>query len=457
MFVKAEHEKKSLREADEGLHLKIKLSEGANNGCDFDVFAVVNNNTDEERVCRLMLCARTASYNGTVGPQCGMKDLLNVTLPPRAGRGPARRGGFTAGWGQDSDSPVFSRISGVCGEAPVPGWVYPPSRAPRCRREPLPPGWALRRQLSGEEALVAAARSARPALGTAPWGVGAGSQDQRDGLQARTEPRSPRRTPWGSARTSPKTRCEPRARSHPQPSLSLLLQLGTARRRRGRCIPSGRATAASLAGRDAPGWHRAARGGFCLIPWIKQHQSVAWGWAAGTASTQSWCRGAHPSGSAASPRLTSGRLGGQRPRLAGVVRAAAPSHGCSASDASLGASSSFICRCGFLTSDEWRSHVAQAGAGRALGAGQKLRPSRRESQRAPGRCAALACIPPQPFPAPLLRQPGPSREGLWAGFSHRQGEQGPAGGQLPPRSPTLGGSSWARHDVSGHLATAWAR
>lgn len=89
MFVKAEHEKKSLREADEGLHLKIKLSEGANNGCDFDVFAVVNNNTDEERVCRLMLCARTASYNGTVGPQCGMKDLLNVTLPPRAGRGPA--------------------------------------------------------------------------------------------------------------------------------------------------------------------------------------------------------------------------------------------------------------------------------------------------------------------------------------------------------------------------------
>uniref|UniRef100_A0A8B9RX26 Transglutaminase 2 n=1 Tax=Accipiter nisus TaxID=211598 RepID=A0A8B9RX26_9AVES len=74
----------SLRQEDEGLHLKIKLSEGANNGCDFDVFAVINNNTDVERVCRLMLCARTASYNGTVGPQCGMKDLLNVTLAPRA-------------------------------------------------------------------------------------------------------------------------------------------------------------------------------------------------------------------------------------------------------------------------------------------------------------------------------------------------------------------------------------
>lgn len=89
MFAKAEHEKSSLRQEDEGLHLKIKLSEGANNGCDFDVFAVINNNTDVERVCRLMLCARTASYNGTVGPQCGMKDLLNVTLAPRAGKRPA--------------------------------------------------------------------------------------------------------------------------------------------------------------------------------------------------------------------------------------------------------------------------------------------------------------------------------------------------------------------------------
>lgn len=89
MFAKAEHEKSSLREEDEGLHLKIKLSEGANIGCDFDVFAVINNNSDTERVCRLMLCARTASYNGTVGPQCGMKDLLNVTLAPWEGKRPA--------------------------------------------------------------------------------------------------------------------------------------------------------------------------------------------------------------------------------------------------------------------------------------------------------------------------------------------------------------------------------
>ncbi|NXV78682.1 TGM2 glutamyltransferase, partial [Atlantisia rogersi] len=86
VFEKAEREQSSLREEDEGLHLKIKLSDGANNGCDFDVFAVISNNTGTERVCRLMMCARTASYNGTVGPQCGMKDLLNVTLEPHTGK-----------------------------------------------------------------------------------------------------------------------------------------------------------------------------------------------------------------------------------------------------------------------------------------------------------------------------------------------------------------------------------
>ncbi|XP_068006284.1 protein-glutamine gamma-glutamyltransferase 2 [Melanerpes formicivorus] len=84
VFAKAEHETSSLRQEDEGLHLKIKLSDGANNGCDFDVFAVVNNNTATERRCRLTLGARTASYNGTVGPQCGLKDLLNLTLEPWA-------------------------------------------------------------------------------------------------------------------------------------------------------------------------------------------------------------------------------------------------------------------------------------------------------------------------------------------------------------------------------------
>lgn len=95
MFAKAERETSSLRQAEEGLHLRIKLSDGANNGCDFDVFAVVNNNTDTERLCHLTLGARTASYNGTLGPQCGMKDLPDLTLQPWAGKGPAGTAGLT--------------------------------------------------------------------------------------------------------------------------------------------------------------------------------------------------------------------------------------------------------------------------------------------------------------------------------------------------------------------------
>uniref|UniRef100_A0ACB8F7H8 Lipase 2 n=1 Tax=Sphaerodactylus townsendi TaxID=933632 RepID=A0ACB8F7H8_9SAUR len=31
-----------------------------------------------------MFGARVAGYNGTLGPECGSKDLLNVSLPPYA-------------------------------------------------------------------------------------------------------------------------------------------------------------------------------------------------------------------------------------------------------------------------------------------------------------------------------------------------------------------------------------
>ncbi|XP_071429142.1 protein-glutamine gamma-glutamyltransferase 2 [Pithys albifrons albifrons] len=84
VFEKAEHEKKSIMEEDEALHLKIKVSEGANKGCDFDVFAVINNNTDVERVCTVRLSARTISYNGSSGPQCGLTDPVDIDLGPRS-------------------------------------------------------------------------------------------------------------------------------------------------------------------------------------------------------------------------------------------------------------------------------------------------------------------------------------------------------------------------------------
>ncbi|XP_074867425.1 protein-glutamine gamma-glutamyltransferase 2 [Carettochelys insculpta] len=84
VFAKAELQKQSLLEEEQGVSIKIKVSEGMNNGCDFDVYAVICNQTATERLCRLLFCARTVSYNGVLGPECGKKDLLNVSLLPHA-------------------------------------------------------------------------------------------------------------------------------------------------------------------------------------------------------------------------------------------------------------------------------------------------------------------------------------------------------------------------------------
>lgn len=54
-------------------------------GCDFDVFAVVTNNTSVEKKCRLVFASRAMSYDGSIGKECGFKDLLNVELPPGGG------------------------------------------------------------------------------------------------------------------------------------------------------------------------------------------------------------------------------------------------------------------------------------------------------------------------------------------------------------------------------------
>ncbi|XP_006639496.2 protein-glutamine gamma-glutamyltransferase 2 [Lepisosteus oculatus] len=82
-FRKANHQNKLLQPPPEpGLHLKIKTSKDMKKGCDFDVFAVISNNTPMAKLCRLMFCARAAFYNSTTGKECGMKDLLNVQLSP---------------------------------------------------------------------------------------------------------------------------------------------------------------------------------------------------------------------------------------------------------------------------------------------------------------------------------------------------------------------------------------
>ncbi|XP_062853443.1 protein-glutamine gamma-glutamyltransferase 2 [Trichomycterus rosablanca] len=83
VFEKANHQNKLVKEKDNtGLHVCIKVSLEMRKGCDFDVFAVVSNNTSAEKTCRLVFASRAVSYDGAIGEECGFKDLLNVQLPP---------------------------------------------------------------------------------------------------------------------------------------------------------------------------------------------------------------------------------------------------------------------------------------------------------------------------------------------------------------------------------------
>uniref|UniRef100_A0A7N8XGX2 Protein-glutamine gamma-glutamyltransferase 2 n=1 Tax=Mastacembelus armatus TaxID=205130 RepID=A0A7N8XGX2_9TELE len=86
-FKKANHQNKLLhRQQNQGLHLTIKVTSGMRKGCDFDVFAVVTNNTESEKKCRLVFGSCAVSYSGILGENCGFKDLLNVELSPGAER-----------------------------------------------------------------------------------------------------------------------------------------------------------------------------------------------------------------------------------------------------------------------------------------------------------------------------------------------------------------------------------
>ncbi|KAK5615047.1 hypothetical protein CRENBAI_006549 [Crenichthys baileyi] len=86
-FKKANHQNKLLQEKPEpGLHITIKVTSDMRKGCDFDVFAVVTNNTEAEKKCRLVFGSCAVSYNGFLGGNCGFKDLLNVQLSPGAER-----------------------------------------------------------------------------------------------------------------------------------------------------------------------------------------------------------------------------------------------------------------------------------------------------------------------------------------------------------------------------------
>ncbi|XP_073411370.1 protein-glutamine gamma-glutamyltransferase 2 [Dendrobates tinctorius] len=64
--------------------IKIKVSEKMDKGSDFDVFAVITNNTNEDKECKLTICARPTSYTGQVGPVCGKKELDPLSLQANA-------------------------------------------------------------------------------------------------------------------------------------------------------------------------------------------------------------------------------------------------------------------------------------------------------------------------------------------------------------------------------------
>uniref|UniRef100_A0A8C0WPR7 Protein-glutamine gamma-glutamyltransferase 2 n=1 Tax=Castor canadensis TaxID=51338 RepID=A0A8C0WPR7_CASCN len=81
-FTRANHLNKLAEEEESGVAMRIRVGQDLNMGSDFDVFAHITNSTAERRDSRLMLCARTVSYNGVLGPECGTKDLLNLTLEP---------------------------------------------------------------------------------------------------------------------------------------------------------------------------------------------------------------------------------------------------------------------------------------------------------------------------------------------------------------------------------------
>uniref|UniRef100_A0A8C6MCI9 Protein-glutamine gamma-glutamyltransferase 2 n=1 Tax=Nothobranchius furzeri TaxID=105023 RepID=A0A8C6MCI9_NOTFU len=86
-FKRADHQNKLLHQKEDlGLLLSIKVTSDMKKGCDFDVFAVVTNNTEHEKHCRLVFGSCAMSYSGVLGGNCGFKDLLNVRLSPGAER-----------------------------------------------------------------------------------------------------------------------------------------------------------------------------------------------------------------------------------------------------------------------------------------------------------------------------------------------------------------------------------
>ncbi|XP_037020409.2 protein-glutamine gamma-glutamyltransferase 2 [Artibeus jamaicensis] len=83
-FQRANHLNKLSAKEETGVAMRIRVAQSMKLGSDFDVFAYITNNTEEDLLCRLILCARTVSYNGVLGPVCSSDDIMDLPLEPNS-------------------------------------------------------------------------------------------------------------------------------------------------------------------------------------------------------------------------------------------------------------------------------------------------------------------------------------------------------------------------------------
>uniref|UniRef100_A0A3Q3IH57 Protein-glutamine gamma-glutamyltransferase 2 n=1 Tax=Monopterus albus TaxID=43700 RepID=A0A3Q3IH57_MONAL len=82
VYEKAQHHNKLQQQGEEpGFHLKIKLADNMIMGSDFEVCAVLTNNSTETRTCTFLFNTRAVSYNGSQGQSCGFASD-KVEVPP---------------------------------------------------------------------------------------------------------------------------------------------------------------------------------------------------------------------------------------------------------------------------------------------------------------------------------------------------------------------------------------
>ncbi|XP_030642560.1 protein-glutamine gamma-glutamyltransferase 2a [Chanos chanos] len=81
VFEKAQKQSKLVMEdAEPGLHIRIKVPEEMVLGSDYEVLAIIKNNTPDIKSCKLMFYAQVETYNGKLGATCGLADLTDVRL-----------------------------------------------------------------------------------------------------------------------------------------------------------------------------------------------------------------------------------------------------------------------------------------------------------------------------------------------------------------------------------------